>query len=160
MHNTGVVTAVAIQCAPKPASVQVAFLQCPSFAAVQAVLAHAKRHLGEILSAAEFLDSPSLQLATTLLPGVANPLAPTPAAADTTTSSSSGGASLSEGCPMYMVIETQGSNARHDREKLESFMEVRAGWLCVCVCPCLCRCVSYTAVTLPCCPNPLGADVP
>lgn len=71
---TGVVTAVAIQCAPKPSSVQVAFLQCPSFAAVQQVLAQAKRQLGEILSAVEFLDSGSLALATSLLPGVSNPL--------------------------------------------------------------------------------------
>lgn len=70
----GVVTAVAIQCPPKPSSVQVAFLQCPSFAAVQQVLAQAKRQLGEILSAVEFLDSGSLALATSLLPGVSNPL--------------------------------------------------------------------------------------
>jgi len=78
----GVVTAVAIQCAPKPASVQLAFFQCPSFTAVQQVLLSAKRQLGEILSAVEFLDAESLHMVTTHLPGVVNPLQQTGSAAD------------------------------------------------------------------------------
>lgn len=125
----GIVTAVAIQCAPKPSSVQVAFLQCPSFAAVQQVLSQAKRQLGEILSAVEFLDSASLSLATSLLPGVSNPLdntgtaAAAPQAASTAAAEGGGGGSWGSG-PMYMVIETQGSNERHDKEKLETFLEV------------------------------------
>lgn len=119
----GVVTAVAIQCAPKPSSVQVAFLQCPSFSAVQQVLSAAKRQLGEILSAVEFLDSGSLSLATTLLPGVANPLQHTGTAAAAAPAEQAGAASTA-GAPMYMVIETQGSNEQHDKEKLESFLEV------------------------------------
>jgi D-2-hydroxyglutarate dehydrogenase len=113
-----VITAVAIQCAPKPSSVQVAFLQCPSFTAVQQVLSTAKRQLGEILSAVEFLDSGSLSLATSLLPGVSNPLGNTGAAA------AEGAAAAAAGSPMYMVIETQGSRERHDKEKLEAFLEV------------------------------------
>lgn len=118
---TGVVTAVAIQCAPKPSSVQVAFLQCPSFAAVQQVLSAAKQQLGEILSAVEFLDAASLQLATTLLPWVSNPLGSTGAAA----AAAAGQAAAAAGdSSMYMVIETQGSNEAHDKEKLESFLEV------------------------------------
>ena len=41
---------------------QVSFLACPSFSAVQQVMVRAKRRLGEILSAVEFLDRPSLDL--------------------------------------------------------------------------------------------------
>jgi D-2-hydroxyglutarate dehydrogenase len=114
-----VITAVAIQCAPKPSSVQVAFLQCPSFTAVQQVLSTAKGQLGEILSAVEFLDSGSLSLATSLLPGVSNPLGNTGAAA-----AEGAAAAAAAGSPMYMVIETQGSRERHDKEKLEAFLEV------------------------------------
>lgn len=36
--GAGVVTAVAVQCAPRPASVQLAFLQCPSYSHVLRVL--------------------------------------------------------------------------------------------------------------------------
>jgi FAD/FMN-containing dehydrogenase len=124
--HAGIVTAVAIQCAPKPSSVQVAFLQCPNFAAVQHVLATAKRQLGEILSAVEFLDSASLSLATTLLPGVSNPLDNTGSAApaEAAAQGAAGGGGTGESGPMYMVIETQGSNERHDKEKLETFLEV------------------------------------
>ena len=124
--HAGIVTAVAIQCAPKPSSVQVAFLQCPNFAAVQHVLATAKRQLGEILSAVEFLDSASLSLATTLLPGVSNPLDNTGSAApaEAAAQGAAGGGGTGESGPMYMVIETQGSNEMHDKEKLETFLEV------------------------------------
>jgi len=101
----GVVTAVAIQCAPRPASVQVVFLSCQSFDAVQAVLSTARRMLGEILSAAEFLDGSCMALVTEQLEGVVNPLG-------------QGGAA-----PFYMVLETHGSNAKHDVEKLEAFLE-------------------------------------
>jgi FAD/FMN-containing dehydrogenase len=124
--TTGVVTAVAIQCAPKPSSVQVAFLQCPDFAAVQEVLATAKQQLGEILSAVEFLDSESLHLATTFIPGVSNPLDNTGAAAAEGQQSGQSAAAAGAGGsgPMYMVIETQGSSEPHDKEKLEAFLEV------------------------------------
>lgn len=65
----GVVTAVSIQCVPRPASVQLAFLACASFEHVQRVLQAAKASLGEILSACEFLDAESMAMATTYLPG-------------------------------------------------------------------------------------------
>lgn len=39
----GVITAVALQCAPRPRSVHVAMLACSSFDAIQAVLAAARR---------------------------------------------------------------------------------------------------------------------
>lgn len=117
----GVVTAVAIQCAPKPASVQLAFLSCPSFAAVQQVLKHAKQSLGEILSAVEFLDQESMDMATQHLPGVSNPLTQAGPDAAQQQQQQDG---LEPGGPFYMVVETQGSNAAHDKEKLEGFLEV------------------------------------
>lgn len=117
----GVITAVAIQCAPKPASVQLAFLSCPSFAAVQQVLRHAKQSLGEILSAVEFLDQESMAMATQHLPGVSNPLAQAgPDAAQQQQQQGGGG---EQGGPFYMLVETQGSHAGHDKEKLEGFLE-------------------------------------
>jgi D-2-hydroxyglutarate dehydrogenase len=122
----GVITAVAIQCAPKPASVQLAFLSCPSFTAVQQVLKHAKRSLGEVLSAVEFLDQESMNMATQYLPGVSNPLtqAGPEAAQQQQQQQQQGGEE--QGGPFYMVVETQGSNAAHDKEKLEGFLEVGA----------------------------------
>jgi D-2-hydroxyglutarate dehydrogenase len=95
--------------------VQVAFLRCPGFDQVQQVLAAAKAQLGEILSACEFLDTQSLDLVTSHLPGVTDPLA------SGSSSSSSGGSSPGT---MYMVVETHGSNAEHDAEKLSRFLEV------------------------------------
>jgi D-2-hydroxyglutarate dehydrogenase len=102
--------------------VQLAFFQCPSFTAVQQVLLSAKRQLGEILSAVEFLDAESLHMVTTHLPGVVNPL-------QQQTGSAAGqqqqqDASDGQQQPLYMVVETQGSNEVHDREKLEAFLEV------------------------------------
>lgn len=125
-YTAGVVTAVAIQCPPKPASVQLAFLSCPSFQAVQQVLLTAKRSLGEILSAAEFLDQESMEMVTGYLHGVSNPLQQT----GPTTAAAGGGGDVSAGDgQFYMLIETQGSNAEHDQQKLEGFLEVR----CHCV---------------------------
>ncbi|GAX81645.1 hypothetical protein CEUSTIGMA_g9073.t1 [Chlamydomonas eustigma] len=70
----GVITAVAIQCAPRPASVQSVFLACPSFEAVTKVLGTAKTMLAEILSAAEFLDQHCMRVVEEQLEGVSNPL--------------------------------------------------------------------------------------
>eukprot|EP00198_Chlamydomonas_reinhardtii_P011974 XP_001701311.1 predicted protein [Chlamydomonas reinhardtii] len=102
----GVVTAVAIQCAPRPASVQLALLACPTFAAACTTLRAARRMLGEVLSAVEFLDSACSDLATAYLDGVRNPLLPQDAAA-----------------AFYMVVETHGSDADHDTQKMERFLE-------------------------------------
>jgi D-2-hydroxyglutarate dehydrogenase len=94
--------------------VQVAFLRCPGFDQVQQVLAAAKAQLGEILSACEFLDTQSLGLVTSHLPGVTDPLA----------SGSSSRSSGSSPGTMYMVVETHGSNTEHDADKLSKFLEV------------------------------------
>lgn len=109
----GVITAVALQCAPRPRAVQVAFLACRSFEHVQRVLQAAKSQLGEILSAVEFLDACSLTMVLTHIPNTVNPL---PSAAD---------------APLYMVVETSGSNAQHDAEKMDAFVQgvLEHGWV-------------------------------
>jgi FAD/FMN-containing dehydrogenase len=100
----GVVTAVSLLAPARPASVQVAFLALSDFAAVLATAARARRELSEVCSAVEFLDRASLELCLEKLDGARDPLPLT-----------RGG--------QYMVIEASGSNAEHDREKLESFLQ-------------------------------------
>lgn len=96
---------MSILCSPKPASVQVSFLGCKSFSDVLGVFPMAKRCLGEILSAVEFLDRESLLIALEYLPGTRNPLQCVES-------------------PFYMLVETSGSNEVHDKEKVEAFLEV------------------------------------
>jgi D-2-hydroxyglutarate dehydrogenase len=109
----GIITSVAIQCAPRPASVQLAFLACASFQHVQQVLLLARRRLGEILSAVEFLDSESMSMVTGHLPDCKNPLG--------------SAAEAAAGGPFYMLVETHGSNEAHDAQKLEAFLEEASG---------------------------------
>ncbi|KXZ53063.1 hypothetical protein GPECTOR_8g57 [Gonium pectorale] len=135
----GIVTAVAIQCAPRPASVQVALLACPSFAAVTATLAAARRRLGEVLSAVEFLDTAASTLTTAHLDGVRNPLVAETAGGGvngggwgeatggggevTRGSAWSPASSGASGGPFYVLVETHGSDEEHDRQKMERFLE-------------------------------------
>ncbi|KAA6424891.1 MAG: actin interacting [Trebouxia sp. A1-2] len=100
----GIITKVAIQCPAKPSSVQVTYLAVPTFQHAQKVFQKAKQHLGEILSAFEFLDHHSLIITLKNLSFIKNPLP------DTQT-------------PIYLVVETSGSNAEHDYAKLEKFLE-------------------------------------
>eukprot|EP00201_Polytomella_parva_P001980 CAMPEP_0175087044 /NCGR_PEP_ID=MMETSP0052_2-20121109/29606_1 /TAXON_ID=51329 ORGANISM="Polytomella parva, Strain SAG 63-3" /NCGR_SAMPLE_ID=MMETSP0052_2 /ASSEMBLY_ACC=CAM_ASM_000194 /LENGTH=481 /DNA_ID=CAMNT_0016359335 /DNA_START=334 /DNA_END=1779 /DNA_ORIENTATION=+ len=112
--SLGVVTACAVQCAPRPRSVQVALLACPSYKHVLETLSRARRDLAEILSAAEFLDLESMKMVTKYLPdNVVNPLS----------SSSSSSAAAASDSPFFMVIETHGSNETHDQEKMGAFLE-------------------------------------
>ena len=64
------------------------------------LLLRAKAQLGEILSAFEFLDQQALQLTLKHLPGAEDPLPGKQGA-------------------IYVLLETSGSNAEHDRAKLE-----------------------------------------
>ncbi|GLC43157.1 hypothetical protein PLESTB_000857000 [Pleodorina starrii] len=125
----GIITAVAIQCAPRPASVQLALLACPSFPAVTAALRTARRMLGEVLSAVEFLDSPCSHLATAHLEGVRNPLLQGGAAEGG--GGGGGGEGVTHGsvgsAPFYMLVETHGSDADHDQQKMERFLEAVMG---------------------------------
>lgn len=100
----GVVTAAALACPPRPAAVHLAYLACPSFEAAVAALGLAKRRLGEILSAFEFLDRASLEMTLRHLPGARDPL---PAS----------------GAPFFVVVETSGSEPTHDAAKMEAFLE-------------------------------------
>jgi D-2-hydroxyglutarate dehydrogenase len=104
----GVVTAVALLAPPRPTAVHVAFLALPDFGAVLAATARARTMLGEVLSAVEFVDRESLELCLEQLDGVRDPLPQTRGR-------------------HYLVVETSGSVAAHDREKLESYLEAALG---------------------------------
>ncbi|XP_026304838.1 D-2-hydroxyglutarate dehydrogenase, mitochondrial isoform X3 [Piliocolobus tephrosceles] len=101
----GVITAVSILCPPKPRAVNVAFLGCPGFAEVLQTFSTCKGMLGEILSAFEFMDAVCMQLVGRHL-HLASPV---------------------QESPFYVLIETSGSNAGHDAEKLGSFLEHALG---------------------------------
>lgn len=100
----GVITKVAIQCPAKPSSVQVTYLAAPSFPQALQAFQKAKQHLGEILSAFEFLDHHALIITLKNLPNIKNPLP------------------YSE-TPIYLLVETSGSDSEHDYAKLEKFLE-------------------------------------
>lgn len=100
----GCITAAALLCSPLPVDRNVAFLSLSSFDACLKTLWLARKHLGEILSAFEFLDKEALDLTLKYVPGIQAPL---PDAQDH---------------DFYVLIETSGSNAEHDNEKLENFL--------------------------------------
>lgn len=101
--SLGIVTKVSIFTPPKLSAINVAFLACNDYLSCQKLLLEAKRKLGEILSAFEFLDGQSMDVVTSHLEGVRNPL---PSTAH----------------KFYVLIETTGSNESNDREKLEAFL--------------------------------------
>jgi len=92
----GVVTAVSLLAPPKPKSVNVAFFGCRSFAQVQQMYLRAKRDLGEILSAVEFIDRLALEMVLKFSPDSNDP--------------------FSKAYPFYLLIETSGSNKEHDEQ--------------------------------------------
>uniref|UniRef100_A0A1I8H6V4 D-2-hydroxyglutarate dehydrogenase, mitochondrial n=2 Tax=Macrostomum lignano TaxID=282301 RepID=A0A1I8H6V4_9PLAT len=97
----GIITKAAILCPARPKSVQLAFLGLDSFQAVLDTYRLARRSLGEILSAFEFIDSESMRAVKQ---------------------------NLGLSCPLgehsfYVLAETSGSNETHDREKLDGFIE-------------------------------------
>lgn len=97
----GVITAVSILCPRKPKSVNVVFLGCETFEQLLKTFQLCRGMLGEILSAYEFLDSECMRLLNTHLK-LPNPISD---------------------CPFYVVIETSGSDATHDGEKLHNFLD-------------------------------------
>lgn len=99
----GVITKVALLLAPKPLSVQTAFLACGSYEKVVKTLVLAKKHLGEILSTFEFLDSPTLNVILKNIPRTRFP--------------------LDSQQNFYVLIETSGSHFQSDRDKMEGFLE-------------------------------------
>ncbi|KAJ6678699.1 D-2-HYDROXYGLUTARATE DEHYDROGENASE MITOCHONDRIAL [Salix viminalis] len=101
--SLGIVTKVSILTPPKLSSVNIAFLACEDYLSCQKLLSEAKRKLGEILSAFEFLDSHAMDLVLNHLEGVRNPLS-------------------SAVHNFYLLIETTGSDESYDKEKLEAFL--------------------------------------
>ena len=98
----GLITRASILCAPLPNAVSVAYLSLESFDAVRSVFKSARSHLGEILSAFEFIDEACLDTLEdnlNLFPPI-------------------------EKTPFTVLIETHGSNREHDQEKLELFLEI------------------------------------
>ena len=99
----GVITKVNLLTPRQPTSVQVALLGLDSFASVLRTMTAARSALSDILSAIEFLDRPSMDLVVKHIQGSRDPLeAP---------------------YPFYMLIETSGTNAVHDADKLSAFLE-------------------------------------
>ncbi|GFF40047.1 putative D-lactate dehydrogenase C713.03, mitochondrial [Aspergillus udagawae] len=98
----GIVTGVAILCPPRPKAVNVAYFGLESYDQVRQAYKEAKGHLSEILSAFELMDGRSQKLVQ----------------------ESTGSKYPLEGeYPFYCLVETSGSNAEHDMEKLEGFLE-------------------------------------
>lgn len=98
----GIITGVSIICPPRPKAVNVAYFGIESYEQVQKAFGEAKKQLSEILSAFELMDGRTQQLVH----------------------SSTGNKYPLEGeYPFYCLVETSGSNADHDMEKLETFLE-------------------------------------
>ncbi|XP_051152145.1 D-2-hydroxyglutarate dehydrogenase, mitochondrial isoform X2 [Andrographis paniculata] len=101
--SLGIITKVSILTPPKLSSINVAFLACEDYTSCQKLLFEARRKLGEILSAFEFLDINAMDLVLKHLDGLRNPLP-------------------SSKHNFYVLIETTGSIQSHDNEKLEAFL--------------------------------------
>ena len=82
----------------KPMSVNVAFLACSTFQAVIHAINEARAHLGEILSAMEFLDAEGMECVRSHVK-LRSP--------------------LETDANFYVLIETRGSHSGHDGEKLQ-----------------------------------------
>lgn len=101
----GVITKVALCCPSVSRSTNIGLFSCPTFDSVTELLKLAKQHLGEIVSAFEYLDQESVDIALEMLPELkCRP-------------------SKGPDRMYYVVLETRGSNLDHDRDKLEGFLE-------------------------------------
>ncbi|KUI65574.1 hypothetical protein VM1G_00545 [Cytospora mali] len=98
----GIITKLSIHCPQRSKAVNVAFFGLESYEKVQEAFREAKGQLGEILSAFELMDNQS----QVLVKKVTKNSFP-----------------LENPYPFYCLIETSGSNAEHDNEKLEAFLE-------------------------------------
>ena len=98
----GVITKVSVQCPQRSQAKNVAFFGLESFDKVQQAFRQAKIQLSEILSAFELMDEHSQRIVHEVT-GNNRP--------------------LESEYPFYCLVETSGSNADHDSEKLQSFLE-------------------------------------
>lgn len=101
----GIITKVALSCPAVSTSTNLGFFSCPTFDSVTKLLKLSKKHLGEIMSAFEYLDQESVDMALEMLPDLM--FRP----------------SLGPDRMYYVVLETRGSNSNHDTEKLERLLE-------------------------------------
>lgn len=111
----GVVTRCAIAVPPRPANMNVALLTLRDFTAVERVLSLSRARLAEVLSAVEFMDKEAVALTLDKCDGVRSPF-PAPRV-----DGSGAGGDNDHG--FYVLIETSGSDATHDGEKMEAFLE-------------------------------------
>ncbi|KAI0561330.1 D-lactate dehydrogenase (cytochrome) [Gracilaria domingensis] len=102
----GIITRLAIACPMKSSSVDTMIVHVTNSDHVPPLLRLAKQSLGEVLSAIEFMDSSSVHMADTHLSHVSDPLS-----------------IPHEPQHSLVLIECAGSNAEHNREKLEAFLE-------------------------------------
>jgi FAD linked oxidases, C-terminal domain len=87
--NAGIITKVAIQCAPLLPCNATAFMAVPSFEHAQQAHHLARKHFAQTLSAFEFLDQASVDLVLQHVPGTERPFA--------------------RSHPMYVMIELAGA---------------------------------------------------
>ncbi len=111
----GVITKVNLMLAPKPSYTGVALFTLSSFSAVPEVLSAARRDLGEVLSAFEFMDAPSLRL---LSEGKPSLLAPFGGAVRL----SSNDDYEKEGIPGEVAVLMEVSGAGDVEERLQKFV--------------------------------------
>lgn len=102
--SLGIVTGVAISTPKLPNSVNVAMFGVESFDHVCQTARHVRKHCAEILSALEFMDQDSFDRV------MHNP-------------SHSFRDPFEKRYPMYVLIETSGSNQDHDQAKLQDLVE-------------------------------------
>lgn len=100
----GIITGISILCPQRSPAVNVAAFGIESYEKCQVAFRAAKSRLSEIISAFEFMDAGSVK-ALQLAKDKSIPL------------------ESGMKYPFYCLIETSGSNAEHDQEKLESFLE-------------------------------------
>ncbi|QLL34625.1 hypothetical protein HG536_0G04870 [Torulaspora globosa] len=98
----GIITGVSILAAAKPKALNAIFCGIDNFDTVQDLFVKAKGELSEILSAFEFMDRGSIECTIDYLKGLPFP--------------------LENHHNFYVLIETSGSNKRHDDEKLSAFL--------------------------------------
>lgn len=121
----GVVTRCALAVPPRPKHVSVALLACADFLGVEKVLALAREHLAEVLSAAEFMDKETVALTVDTCESVRNPF-PRPAVPDAKHEPGDGREheeDKTRGHEFYVLVEISGSDAAHDGDKLDGFLE-------------------------------------
>lgn len=101
--SLGIITGVSIATPRRPSATNVAVFGVESYEAVQRTFMMVRKHCAEILSALEFVDQESFNIVQR------NPSAPRDP--------------FAERHPMYVLIETSGSNKQHDEEKLQGLLE-------------------------------------